>query len=37
MLAFELQEASRALSAVIGDVTHEDILDKVFSEFCIGK
>ncbi len=37
MLAFELQEASRALSAVIGDVSHEDILDKVFSEFCIGK
>jgi tRNA modification GTPase len=37
MLAFEIQEASRALSAVIGDVTHEDILDKVFSEFCIGK
>jgi tRNA modification GTPase len=37
MLAFELLEAARALSSVIGDVSNEDILDKVFSEFCIGK
>jgi tRNA modification GTPase len=37
VLAFELQEAARALSYVIGDVSSEDILDKVFSEFCIGK
>jgi tRNA modification GTPase len=37
MLAFELQEAARSLSAVIGDISNEDILDKVFSEFCIGK
>jgi tRNA modification GTPase len=37
MLAFELQEAARSLSSVIGDISSEDILDKVFSEFCIGK
>ena len=37
MLAFELQEAARAISAVIGDISSEDILDKVFSDFCIGK
>ncbi len=37
MLAFELQEAMRALASVIGDITNEDILDKIFSEFCIGK
>jgi tRNA modification GTPase len=37
MLAFELQEAARAMSSVIGDISNEDILDKVFSEFCIGK
>lgn len=37
MLAFELQQAARALVQVIGKVDHEDVLDKVFSEFCIGK
>jgi tRNA modification GTPase len=37
MLAFELQESARSLSAVIGDISNDDILDKVFSEFCIGK
>ena len=37
MLAFELLEAARALSSVVGDISNEDILDKVFSEFCIGK
>jgi tRNA modification GTPase len=37
VLAFELQEAARAMSSVIGDISNEDILDKVFSEFCIGK
>jgi tRNA modification GTPase len=37
LLAFELQEAARALTAVIGDLSNEDVLDKVFSDFCIGK
>lgn len=37
MLAFELQEAARAMTSVIGDISSEDILDKVFSDFCIGK
>lgn len=37
MLAFELQEVARALTSVVGDISSEDILDKVFSEFCIGK
>jgi tRNA modification GTPase len=37
VLAFELQEVARALSSVIGDISSEDILDKVFSDFCIGK
>ena len=36
-LAFELQSVSMALAEVIGAVDHEDILDKVFSDFCIGK
>jgi tRNA modification GTPase len=37
MLAFELQEATRALASVVGDISSEDVLDKIFSEFCIGK
>ena len=37
MLAFELLEAARALSSVVGDISNEDILDKVFRDFCIGK
>jgi len=37
LLAFELQATARALSEVIGDLSNEDILDKVFSDFCIGK
>lgn len=37
LLAFELQEAARALGHVIGELSNEDILDKVFRDFCIGK
>jgi tRNA modification GTPase len=37
MLAFELQEATRALASIVGDISSEDVLDKIFSEFCIGK
>jgi tRNA modification GTPase len=37
MLAFELQEATRGLASVVGDISSEDVLDKIFSEFCIGK
>lgn len=37
MLAFELQNAVRALGGILGLVDVEDILDKVFKEFCVGK
>ena len=37
MLAFEIKDAVKALEDVIGRVDHEDVLDKIFSEFCIGK
>ncbi len=37
LLAFELQEVARRLSEIIGDVSNDDILDKVFRDFCIGK
>ena len=37
MLAFELLAASRCLKDIVGDVSGDDILDKIFSEFCLGK
>ncbi|MBC7658637.1 MAG: tRNA uridine-5-carboxymethylaminomethyl(34) synthesis GTPase MnmE [Chitinophagaceae bacterium] len=37
MLAFELQNATRALGSILGVVDVEDILDRVFHEFCVGK
>lgn len=32
-----LKEAIRHLEALVGAVSHEDVLDQVFSRFCIGK
>lgn len=37
MLAFELRQAASALSEVIGQVESDDILDVIFTSFCIGK
>lgn len=37
MLAFELLDASRHLKDIVGEISGEDILDKIFSEFCLGK
>lgn len=35
--AFVLREAANCLGEIIGVVTTDDILDKIFSKFCIGK
>ncbi len=37
LLALELREALSALSEITGEVTTEDLLDRIFSQFCIGK
>ncbi len=37
LLAFELREALDAIGAVTGAVTTEDLLARVFANFCIGK
>ena len=37
LLAFELQNAARALSSILGKIDVEDVLDKIFSDFCVGK
>lgn len=36
-IALDLRTAVDTLGEIVGEVTTEDILDKVFSEFCIGK
>ncbi len=36
-IALDLRAAINALGEIIGEVTTEDILGKIFSEFCIGK
>ncbi|MCA8925409.1 MAG: tRNA uridine-5-carboxymethylaminomethyl(34) synthesis GTPase MnmE, partial [Planctomycetes bacterium] len=35
--AFEVQEALEALGALVGEVSTDDVLDRIFAQFCIGK
>ena len=37
LIALEVQEALGYLGEVIGLTTTEDLLDQIFSQFCIGK
>ncbi len=37
MVAVDLQETQQGLEEVIGIVTNNDILERIFSQFCIGK
>jgi len=36
-VALDLRTAIDILGEIVGEVTTEDILSKIFSEFCIGK
>jgi tRNA modification GTPase len=36
-IAFDLISASHALEEILGLISTEDLLDRIFSEFCIGK
>jgi tRNA modification GTPase len=37
LIAFDLQEGQEALGEIIGETTPDDVLNLIFSEFCIGK
>ena len=37
MVAVDLQETNQHIGEVVGIVTNDDILERVFSQFCIGK
>ncbi len=37
LLAMEIRQAMQALSLLLGEVTTEDLLGRIFSRFCIGK
>ena len=36
-ISVDLGQALRALGEIVGETTPEDILDRIFSQFCIGK
>ena len=37
LLAIDLRAALHDLGTVTGEITNEDLLDSIFSRFCIGK
>ncbi len=37
LVAFELEEALQALGEIIGQTAPQDVLDRIFASFCIGK
>ena len=36
-ISMDLQDASRALGEITGDVADEEIIDRIFTKFCLGK
>lgn len=37
LLSVDLQDAADALGGIIGSITADDVLERIFSDFCIGK
>ena len=36
-LAMDIRQSLHYLGEIVGEITHEDLLDNIFSKFCIGK
>jgi tRNA modification GTPase len=36
-IAFEVRSALEAIGEIIGETAHEDVLNRIFEQFCIGK
>jgi tRNA modification GTPase len=36
-IAVDLNQASEALEEIVGTIRNDDILERIFSKFCIGK
>ena len=36
-ISMDLQDANRALGEITGDTSDEEIIDRIFSKFCLGK
>jgi tRNA modification GTPase len=36
-IAFEVHSALDALGEMVGETTTEEVLDRIFEQFCIGK
>ncbi|RLT22077.1 MAG: tRNA uridine-5-carboxymethylaminomethyl(34) synthesis GTPase MnmE, partial [Planctomycetota bacterium] len=37
LIAIEIRQALQELSTILGEIYTDDILDHIFSNFCIGK
>jgi len=37
MISADVRQVIEEIGAITGEVTNEDILDRIFSQFCIGK
>ena len=37
MISLDLDVAMKSLGSITGEVTSEDILDTIFSHFCVGQ
>ena len=36
-ISMDLQDANRALGDITGDTSDEEIIDRIFTKFCLGK
>jgi tRNA modification GTPase len=37
LIAFEMRSALEALGEVVGETTTEEVLNRIFEQFCVGK